>query len=395
VCKESDLKQQAGSAVRFEALDSWRGVCALLVALFHFPLAGPIGENAFVRGSFLFVDFFFVLSGFVIAHACSEKVRTGQGMAQFMVTRFGRLFPLHAFMLAAFVGFELVRLAIPSLAGGEPAFSGAFSLDTLPTNLALLHGLGIHDHLSWNAPSWSISTELFAYVFFGLAVLMLGKKSLGLFSLAVVAGPLILFKYSPDFMDATYDLGLVRCLYGFSAGVLTYALLDGKIDRGPDTREALWTWTLSEMIVIGAVILFVVTASKNAGGLLAPLMFAFAVALFAHEGGYVSRLMKTGPLLLLGTISYSIYLTHIFVQSRMMNAAKILDRSLVEGILTASKDGASYSQAVALPAMIMMVILTVLASWATFRLIEAPGRDFFKRLAARIPSNLQTSHTLP
>jgi peptidoglycan/LPS O-acetylase OafA/YrhL len=387
------LRQQ--SAQRFEALDSWRGVCALLVALFHFPLAGPIGESAFVRGSFLFVDFFFVLSGFVIAHACSQRVHTGQGLAQFMVTRFGRLFPLHAFMLAAFVGFEVLRLAVPQLTGGEPAFSGAFSLDTLPANFALLHGLGIHDHLSWNAPSWSISTELFAYVFFGLAVLALGKKSLGVFALAAVAGPLILFKYSPDFMDATYDLGLIRCLYGFSAGVLTHALLAGKIDRGPETREALWTWTLAELTVIGAVILFVATMALNAGGLIAPPLFAFAVALFAHEGGYVSRLMKTKPLLLLGALSYSIYMTHIFVQSRMMNAAKILDRSVAEGILTESSDGAAFSQAAAMPAIIMMAGLTVLASYVTFRLVEAPGRDFFKRLAARIPSRLQTSHTLP
>ena len=329
------------SAQRFEALDSWRGVCALLVALFHMPLAGPVGENAFVRGSFLFVDFFFVLSGFVIAHACTEKVGTGQGLARFMVTRFGRLFPLHAFLLAAFVGFELVRLAIPSLAGGQPPFSGAFSLDTLPDNLALLHGLGMHDHLSWNAPSWSISTELFAYVFFGLAVLLLGRKSLALFALAVIAGPLVLFTYSPDFMDATYDLGLFRCLYGFSAGVLTHALLAGKIDSGPKTREALWTWTFAELTLIGAVILFVATASKHAGGLLAPLLFAFAVALFAHEGGYVSRLMKTKPLLLLGTISYSIYLTHIFVQSRLMNAAKIVENRFVEGILTDKGDAFS------------------------------------------------------
>ena len=155
-----------------------------------------------------------------------------------------------------------------------------------------------------------------------------------LFALAVIAGPLVLFTYSPDFMDATYDFGLVRCLYGFSAGVLTQALLAGKIDSGPKTREALWTWTFAELTVIGAVILFVSTAAANAGGLLAPLMFAFAVALFAHEGGYVSRLMKTRPLLLLGTISYSIYLTHIFVQSRLMNAAKIVENRFVEGILT-------------------------------------------------------------
>jgi peptidoglycan/LPS O-acetylase OafA/YrhL len=394
VGQERDLRQP--TAQRFEALDSWRGVCALLVAVFHLPLAGPIGENAFVRGSFLFVDFFFVLSGFVIAHAFTERVITGQGLAQFMVTRFGRLFPLHAFMLTAFFGFDLVRLSVPSLAAGEPPFTGAFSIDTLPASLALLHGLGIQDHLSWNAPSWSISTEFFAYIFFGVAVLAFGKRSLGLFALAVLAGPLILLKYSPDFMEATYDFGLVRCLYGFSAGVLTHALLAGKIECGPDTREARLTWTLAEITIIAAIILFVCTTSKNAGGLLAPLMFALAVALFAHEGGYVSSLMKTRPLLLLGTISYSIYLTHIFVQARMMNAAKILDARFVEGILASKPDGGSaFSQAFAAPAVLLMAALTILASYMTYHLIEAPGRDFFKRLAARIRPRLQTSHTLP
>jgi peptidoglycan/LPS O-acetylase OafA/YrhL len=255
--------------------------------------------------------------------------------------------------------------------------------------------LGIHNNLSWNAPSWSISTEFFAYVFFGLSVLLLGKRSLALFALAAIAGPLVLVNYSPDFMDATYDLGLVRCLCGFSAGVLTQALLCGKIDCGPVTREALLTWTLAEFTVIGAVILLVSTTSKTAGGLIAPLLFAFAVALFAHEGGYVSRLMKARPLLLLGTVSYSIYMTHIFVQSRMMNAAKLLDGRMIDGLLTASKDGAAFSQAFAIPALLLMGALTIVASCVTYRLIETPGRDWFKRLAARLPQRLQTSHTLP
>ena len=121
-----------------------------------------------------------------------------------------------------------------------------------------------------------------------------------------------------------------------------------------------------------------------------------AVALFAHEGGYVSRLMKTGPLILLGTISYSIYLTHIFVQSRLMNAAKIVDHKFVEGILTAKPDGhAAFSAAASIPALLMMTALVLMASCATYLLIETPGRDWFKRLAAHLPQRLQTSHTLP
>jgi peptidoglycan/LPS O-acetylase OafA/YrhL len=91
----------AVASVRFETLDSWRGICALLVAVFHMPLAGALAGNQFIRGSYLFVDFFFVLSGFVIAHAYGAKLTRGEGLAKFMVTRFGRLFPLHAFMLLA------------------------------------------------------------------------------------------------------------------------------------------------------------------------------------------------------------------------------------------------------------------------------------------------------
>lgn len=52
---------------RFLVLDSWRGICALLVALFHFPTGSMISQSAFVGSSYLFVDFFFVLSGFVLA----------------------------------------------------------------------------------------------------------------------------------------------------------------------------------------------------------------------------------------------------------------------------------------------------------------------------------------
>ncbi len=47
----------------------------------------------------LWVDFFFVLSGFVIAHAYLDRLRTGLGLGTFMVRRFARLYPLHLFTL--------------------------------------------------------------------------------------------------------------------------------------------------------------------------------------------------------------------------------------------------------------------------------------------------------
>jgi peptidoglycan/LPS O-acetylase OafA/YrhL len=57
---------------RFIALDSWRGIAACLVALFHLEayshlVYSHLNAAPFLRNSWLFVDFFFVLSGFVIA----------------------------------------------------------------------------------------------------------------------------------------------------------------------------------------------------------------------------------------------------------------------------------------------------------------------------------------
>lgn len=55
------------AGTRSLVLDTWRGICVLLVALFRFPTSSMISQSAFIDSSYLFVDFFFVLSGFVIA----------------------------------------------------------------------------------------------------------------------------------------------------------------------------------------------------------------------------------------------------------------------------------------------------------------------------------------
>src|SRR3979409_173570 len=97
---------------RFVALDSWRGIAACLVALFHFEayshlVYSHLNGAPFLRNSWLFVDFFFVLSGFVIAANYQQRLREGFGVGRFLLLRLGRLYPLHLFMLAAAVAVKL------------------------------------------------------------------------------------------------------------------------------------------------------------------------------------------------------------------------------------------------------------------------------------------------
>ncbi len=385
-----NVQSRATSAARarFEALDSWRGICALLVAMFHFPAVGWLADNAFIRGSYLFVDFFFVLSGFVIAHAYGERLDDGVSLRTFMITRFGRLFPLHAFMLLAFVAFEIVRWRLPQLAGGEPVFTGGYSVSSIVTNLFMVHGLGLEQGLTWNGPSWSISTELFAYLLFGITVMLLGRTALLAFSAAVVVAPLFLFALSPDYMDATWDYGMIRCLYGFSFGVIVHALFVRLGETPARDGETVLSWTFAEGAIVAAVVLFVATSHASAMSLMAPLVFGFAVFIFAHEGGLVSWLLTARPLLGLGALSYSIYMTHVFVQARMMNAAKIAELHLNLPLLSvkATDHGpvAVISESWAMPVAALMIVATLVASALTYRLVEMPGRDWFRRLAARI-----------
>jgi peptidoglycan/LPS O-acetylase OafA/YrhL len=97
----SDEGDRFGASARFVVLDSWRGLCALLVALYHVPVTSFVFLNPLVRGSYLFVDFFFVLSGFVISYAYEGRIRDGATAAEFLVKRVGRLWPIQVVTLLA------------------------------------------------------------------------------------------------------------------------------------------------------------------------------------------------------------------------------------------------------------------------------------------------------
>ena len=139
----AETRTGTAAGERFLVLDSWRGICALLVALFHFPTTSMISQSAFVGGAYLFVDSFFVLSGFVIASSYGSRLSKPDELARFALVRLGRIYPLHFLMLAAFAGFEAVRLVLPTLHGtGATPFTGGFDPKSLVANLLLLRALG-------------------------------------------------------------------------------------------------------------------------------------------------------------------------------------------------------------------------------------------------------------
>ena len=385
---------QAG-AVRFEALDSWRGIAAIMVVLFHAPIESHVHEFHLVRAGEMFVDFFFVLSGFVIAHAQVARLTTGRDLAKFLFLRIGRLYPLHLAVLALFVVFELAKAQMPGMHNpADPAFSGTNEPAYLISNLLLVQALWPTDTLSWNTPSWSISAEYVAYTLFGLALLMPRRALPLLLAATALMMPAVLYVFSDRGMQSTVQFGVVRALYGFAVGALVHVLLSRRIlmtRRARGEGNPTLGWSALELAAAGAAIAIVWVGYDGDAALAAPLVFGLAVCVFAVEGGALSRVLRTPLPLLLGTLSYSIYMVHLLVQLRMMNVARLAGSLTGHDFLRETGATARYGLSIDSGnayvgdlLIVIMLMLTLGVSLFTYRLVEMPGQALFRSWATRL-----------
>src|SRR5260370_553845 len=95
------------SVKRFEVLDSWRGIGALFLVLYDVRTLFVFSDSAVIRSGWLFVDFFFVLSGFVTTHAYGTEIADLDNAFRFIRRRFLRIYPLHFCTFAAFLAWIL------------------------------------------------------------------------------------------------------------------------------------------------------------------------------------------------------------------------------------------------------------------------------------------------
>jgi hypothetical protein len=370
-------------STRFRALDGWRGVCAVLVAAHHVEARGFLYWQPLIRNAWLFVDFFFVLSGFVIAHAYGEALATGPQVRTFAFRRLGRLWPLHVAMLAALVGLETMHLLIAQwhpIAGERAAFTADRSPFTILTNLLLIQSLGLHPYETWNGPAWSISTEFYTYLVFAAVCVAARRRAwrAALSLLLAAGGVTVLARFSQYGMRETFDWGFFRCLYGFFSGVLTYEVWRSGVAKP-------LSGTLAEAALLAAVVVFTVLAPSNrAVEYLATPLFGVAVLAFAAERGILSRLLTTKPAAALGRWSYSIYMVHTLVLAMLFSAVHVAEIAFHRAWLVRLTDG---NAILALGAWNDPVVLIILAavvalSALTWRIVERPGQRLFNRLAA-------------
>lgn len=364
--------------MRFSALDGWRGLAAMMVALFHLGAVGWFHGVPAVRNGGAAVPLFFVLSGFVIHHAYGQRLGDLTAVWRFVVRRFGRLYPLHLFTLLLLVGLEIIKLVMVQggISAGQPPFGGDSNMVNLAAQLLLLQGIIPFGYYGWNGPSWSISVEWAAYLVFAFVTLVARSSASAVVLVILSAGILLAQETLLPQLETIGGKGLPLAVMGFFSGGLVYRLYRALRSRG-------WNGGTGAEILAGVVIalLFWFRAPSLT---LVIAGFAFAILIFAFEGGLLSRWLRQAPFQFLGRISYSIYLVH-FVLLTVLNGTLRTVQSmtgipLIRGaMIDFGPPGAMDALAVAYLAVL------VLCSWGTYVRVEGPGRTFFNALSDRKP----------
>ena len=292
----------------FSALDGFRGLLALLVAVHHTEWFSYLNYKSFVNEGFVLIDLFFVFSGFLLYTLYGRRLNDGADVADFIKRRFVRLYPIHFFMLFVFLGFNLLRFYAggASEPGEAPAF-GAGSPDnwtTFISHIFLTHSMGIHDSLSFNWPSWTISVEFYVYFIFASLILFL-KPNKG-WHMGLIAACIALVYYglsgiAPK-MDITHDYGFWRCIGGFFTGVIGAWMF--RRYRHIQENIGVWLWTALEFIALTAYLSFTIWFVGKTQFFIAPFALLF-VFVFAFDGGLISKFMSNKVFGYLAKISYS------------------------------------------------------------------------------------------
>ncbi|MDE2577706.1 MAG: acyltransferase [Hyphomicrobiales bacterium] len=356
---------QGSSSYRYLALDGYRFIAAGLVALHHYDLDFRLGLDRLspIFGRLpLMVDFFFLLSGFVIATSYAERMANGADYGHFLKARLARLYPLHLLTLAAM----LCMVGIAVAAGVKINHADMFDLRGLPANLLLLHAWGGLDHLTFVGPSWSISAEWFVYLLAPL--FFLAARRLPLFVnvvlLAATVSAMALVRARlglPHWWDTSYDFGALRAVPTFFAGVLIAMNLHRLQGVAPP-------WGVVHAVFIAALAGLALGAPAEAVIALFGLLTLSAA--LATRGGALT-LMAAPAITRAGNASYAFYLTQSVV------ATPVLAVLRKTGLLGAP---------VAFAGALFCLLATYALSLFLYRRFEKPAQKWILALGAGSPA---------
>jgi peptidoglycan/LPS O-acetylase OafA/YrhL len=359
------------SKPHYAILDGLRGVASVMVVAFHlFEAHSTSHLDQLINHGYLAVDFFFLLSGFVIGYAYDDRWTTMR-VGNFFKRRLVRLQPM--VVMGMVIGALLFYLQDSGL------WPAIHQVPIWKTLVVMLIGCTLipvplsMDIRGWqemhplNGPGWSLFFEYIANIFYGLFIRRFSKTAL---SILVVLSGLALIHLavtSPagDIIGGwslnaeQLRIGFTRVMYPFFAGLLLYRL--GKLTR---VKHAFF-WCSLLVIIVLSVPRIGGNTHLWMNGLYDSLTIIFVFPLIIYlgasgdlHGGYARRICK-----FLGDISYPVYITHyplIYIYTGW-----VYDHH------------PSFRQA--FPVASLVFILSILLAWAFLKFYDEPVRLWLKR----------------
>lgn len=337
-------------------LTAVRGLFALYVAIYHiFPR-----NTSFVANGYLSVDLFFILSGFVMSYVYYEKFKwevSFLAYVNFLKARVARVYPLYVFVIVAISALYYVnKIQLPSLRDYSYLFLFFQSVAVVQENIV--------------PHAWSIAVEILAYLILPFALKsLLGRKIIPLIMVGIClsfAGLALVATYgSPNGpMDVITGFpAIARCFCSYFLGMLGYLIAS--------QYKNILTEFNNEILLLVSCIIGLLALNHRGFDLVAIASFAIIVPTLSESNGIISRVLSLKLFVYLGEISYSIYLVHYplcrslsFIPSWIHERINIIDANWIS------------------------LILTIMISMLTYRLIEIPCRNIIKVIRIKPISQL-------
>lgn len=353
--------------MQFRLFGFWRLFAAFLVMCYHYAHYAPENAPAIIawfERMMPLLDMFFMISGFLIFQRYHDRIDTPKAYREYLIKRLARLYPLHLMTTGFFVLVGLaVSLGLVHSMGAEGGMS-RYNWSQLPANLLLVQAWGVSEDLTFNYVSWSLSAEWFCYLALPLIIMAAHRGGLpGLFVLLAVviltlegltASGILPFE---SWMKAS-TWGAFRAFADFIAGAIVCLLF---------MRS---TWTLRSSVPAWAVIIGAVIGMHMGVPPYLSLVF-IALALFLaavserNAPNAYSRLDIFAPV---ANVSFGIYLWHPVLEAAFLS---YLWRRYVEpsGLIGFA------------PYLLIPMILTVLVSLVSYRLVEKPANGAILKAA--------------
>ncbi|MEZ4826072.1 MAG: acyltransferase [Bacteroidia bacterium] len=369
--EKTQLSAYADSKKHYEILDGLRGVAAIVVVFFHLCEAHATSHlDQVINHGYLAVDFFYLLSGFVIAYAYDDRW-SQMSLKNFFTRRLIRLHPMIVLgMIVGAVAFYFQAGSLWPKIATTPVWELllvmviGFTLLPLPLSMDIRGWFEMHP---LNGPAWSLFFEYIANILYALFLRKISNTVLAvlvfitgtlLIHLAVTApGGDVIGGWALE--PGQLRIGFTRMLYPFLAGLLLF-----RVAKLTTIRNA---FLLSSLMVVIVLAIPRIGGSEHlwANGLYDSLsiILLFPLIVYIGASGEVKGKFATWLCRFLGDISYPIYITHyplIYTYTAWVYEHK-------------------YSMAEAAPVALLVFLSAVALAYGSLKLYDVPVRQWLSR----------------